>query len=137
MSVSVYRGSEAQSPFAGNSVGNVTFMVGAEASNVINVGLQFKGQSLGDGTERCNLFAYLSDDANGDSIVAVAPSGGVAVGTDGLAIPLVAGKAWNITSEADGDVDLNITHVGAKTCYLIVVLPNGGTVKSGAITFSA
>lgn len=113
------------------------FVIGAEAGNVINVAIQLKDADAADLAARGAVHAYLSDDANGDSIVAAAPDGGVAIGTDGLAIPLVAGKAFLLVSEADGDVDLNITHAaGAKTAYLILVMPNGKLVASGAITFA-
>ena len=84
------------------------------------------------------MFAYISDDAAGDSIAATAPDGGVAIGTDGLAVPVVANKAWQLVSESDGDIDLTLTHAaGADTFYLIVVLPSGQLVASDAITFAA
>lgn len=83
------------------------------------------------------VYAYLSDDANGDSIAATAPSGGVAIGTDGVLIPLVADKAFILISEADGDIDLAITEAGTDTFYLIIVLPTGKLVASAAITFAA
>jgi hypothetical protein len=69
--------------------------------------------------------------------VATAPSGGGAIGTDGLAIPVVAGKAWQLTSESDGDIDITFTETGAKTMYLVLVLPTGKLVISTAITFAA
>lgn len=116
---------------------DVDFTVGSESTNVINVALQLNDASGAALATRAAVFAYLSDDANGDSIAATAPDGGVAIGTDGLAIPLVAGKAWTLVSEADGDIDLNITESGAATWYLIVVLPNGKLAASDAITFAA
>lgn len=115
---------------------DVDFVIGAQAGDVINVGLQLNNA---DGTAlatRAALYAYLSDDANGDSIAATAPDGGVAIGTDGLAIPLVAAKAFLLVSEADGDIDLDITESGATTWYLVLLLPNGKLVASAAITFA-
>jgi hypothetical protein len=126
---------------SGGKIGRVCdvgFTIGAEAANVINVALQLKDANGDDLNERANVAAYLSADANGDAIAATAPDGGVAVGTDGLAIPVVASKAFLLTSESDGDVDLNLTHAaGALTLYLIVVLPTGVLKASGAITFAA
>lgn len=114
-----------------------TFVVGAEAANVKNVSVQLKDADGADLAIRGSVLAYLSDDANGDSVIGTAPDGGVAIGTDGLAIPLVASKTFLLTSESDGDIDINITHAaGAKTCYLILVLPNGKLTASGAITFA-
>lgn len=116
---------------------DVGFTIGAEASNVITVAVQLKDARTGlDLAERRQVFAYLSDDANGDSIVATAPDGGWAAGTDGLYIPVVASKAGFFTSESDGDIDIAITHAaGAKTVYLIVVVC-GLLHKSAAITFA-
>lgn len=44
---------------------------------------------------------------------------------------------FSLVSEADGDIDVNITHVGAGTFYLILEMPSGELKSSGAITFSA
>lgn len=119
-------------------VAGATIVVGAEdGSNVINVTIQLTDAAGADLAIRSSVFAYLSDDANGDSVVATAPDGGVAVGTDGLAIPLVAGKAFQLVSESDGDIDLSITESGDKTEYLIIILPTGKLVASDAITHAA
>ena len=61
----------------------------------------------------------------------------MAVGTDGLLIPVVANKAFVLTCEADGDVDLNVVEAGGATWYLVLVMPDGSHVVSGAITFAA
>lgn len=116
-------------------VNQVTITVGTEAANAINVAIQLK-DGVKDLGQRGSVFAYLSDDANGDSVAGTAPDGGVAIGTDGLAIPLVAGKAFQLVSEADGDVDITITESGVDTWYLVVVLPDGRLVVSDAITFA-
>lgn len=116
-------------------IDGVEFTIGAEAGNVINVGIQLKNGAL-DLTERAGVMAYLSADANGDALAVTAPSAGVAIGTDGLAIPLVADKAFILVSEADGDIDLDIGEAAADTWYLVVVLPGGALVVSDAITFT-
>jgi len=116
---------------------SASFVIGAETGgNTINVGVQIKDANGADIGTRQQLRAYLSDDANGDSIAGTAPSGGVAIGTDGLAIPVVAGKAFLLTTEADGDIDLNVVEAGVATWYLIIVMPNGKLAPSGAITFA-
>jgi len=114
--------------------------VGAEgAGSIINAAVQLIDKDNGNEVaERIALFGYLSDDAYGNSVVSSAPDGGWAIGTDGLLIPVVANKAAQFTTENDGDLDINITHAaGAKTCYLVLVMPDGQLVVSGAITFSA
>ena len=116
-------------------VGGVEFTVGA--SDTGTVGIQLVDHSGDDLAVRGSVFAYLSDDANGDSIAGTAPSGGVAIGTDGVLIPVVAGKAFFLCSEADGDIDIVLTEAAADTWYLVVVLPNGTHRVSGAIVFTA
>lgn len=113
-----------------------TFVVNAAAGNVITTNIQ-----LTDGTGtalavRASLFAYLSDDANGDSVAATAPDGGWAAGTDGVLIPLVAGKAAQLVSEADGDIDVAVTESGTDTFYIVLVLPSGKLKASGALAFT-
>lgn len=112
------------------------FVIGAQAGDVINVAVQLNKADGNPAALRTNVFAYLSDDANGDSIAGTAPSGGWAIGTDGLLIPVVAGKAAQLISEADGDIDINITEAGADTWYLVIVHPSGKLSVSDAITFA-
>jgi hypothetical protein len=113
-----------------------TITVGAEAANAIAVAIQLEDKKNGGPiSERASILAYISDDANGDSVAGTAPTS-VAIGTDGLAIPLVAGKCFLLTSEVDGDIDLAIGEAGADTWYLVLVMPHGELVVSGAITFT-
>lgn len=123
-------------PFkSANAVNYAAFTIGAEDANIINVGIQFKDSRGNDCPERVSVLAYISDDAEGDDVTASAPTT-VAIGTDGLAIPLVAGKTFLLTSEVDGDLDLNLTYAGgAATWYLNIVMPDGSIVTSSAIAF--
>jgi hypothetical protein len=114
--------------------------VGTEAAgSIINAAVQLIDKDNGNEiAERIGIYAYLSDDAYGNSVVSTAPDAGWAIGTDGLLIPVVANKAALFITENDGDLDINITHAaGAKTCYLVLVMPDGQLYVSGAITFSA
>lgn len=117
---------------------DATFTIGAEAANVINVAIQLKSdKAQANMAARRALFAYFSDDANGDSIVATAPSGTVVIGTNGVLYDVgAAKKVFQLVSEAAGTIDINITEVGIKTLYLVLVMPNGRLVPSGAITFA-
>lgn len=265
----------------GAPLGTPSFVIGAEAGNTINVAIQLKDGLGADLAVRGRVRAYLSDDANGDSLAAAAPTGGSSIGADGVLVPtpsslgdkvlvhgnlavdggdatkfqtqqaacitingvpvrkdataaivfsaahqiatdgkwgiiavqidtagnfstkvpaspqsyadeataiaalpaadagtrvvgyitiqtkagagvewdantddmtaasdcaaanfydtteqsLEAAKAFDLVSEADGDIDLNIVESGAKTFYLVLVLPNGKLAPSGAITF--
>lgn len=118
------------------SPASATIVVGTEVPNDINVTIQLEDADGTDIATRASVFAYLSDDANGDSVTGTAPDGGVAIGTDGLAIPIVAGKFFLLTSESDGDIDITLTDSGTPTFYLIVIHPSGLLTASGAITFA-
>ncbi len=115
---------------------NARITVAAENTNVVAVQIQLLDSGGVDLAVRGSVFAYLSDDANGDSIVATAPDTVAAV-TDGVVVPLIAGKYFALMSEADGDIDINVTEDGTKTCYLVVVLPSGQHVVSAAIPTAA
>lgn len=118
--------------------------VGTEAANAINVAIQLKDSKGNDCPSRRTILAYLSDDAYGDSIVATEPNTSVLIGTDGLLIPLLTGAAgaelnmsvFMLVSEVDGDIDITITNTTADTFYLILVMPDGRLLASGAITFT-
>lgn len=116
---------------------DATITVGAEGTNAIDVTIQLKDANGDDLAVRGAVRAYLSNDANGDSIITTAPSGHVAIKTDGVCAHLITDKVFELISESDGDIDLTITEAGALTCYLILILPNGKLKASGAITFAA
>lgn len=68
-------------------LGTPSFVIGAEGGNTINVAIQLKDINGADLAVRGVVHAFLAGDANGDSLVTVAPSGGVVIGTDGVLIP--------------------------------------------------
>lgn len=117
---------------------NADITVGAEAGNVINVGIQLEDwlnqSELG---ERAKIFAYLSDDANGDSIAGTVPDS-VAIGTDGLMIPL--GTILTDALLAIGTLAIWTTTDQFKTTtianYLISGLEYNKAVETG-LEFSA
>lgn len=125
-----------RSPYETVLVRNVSFIVGVEGTNAINVAVKLKDDGYANLSERGNVFAYLSDDANGDSIAATAPSTGWAIGTDGLLIPVVANKAAQLVSESNGNIDITITEAGVATWYLVLITPDGRLHVSGPITFA-
>lgn len=125
------------SPYDYTAVNDVGFTVGTETVNVITVAVQLKKPDGSDIAVRANVRWFLSDDANGDSLVGTAPDGGVAAGTDGWVSQTVTGKRGDAMSESDGDIDIAITHAaGAKTVYLGIILPDGTLKMSGAIIFA-
>lgn len=119
------------------NVQSASFSIGAEASNAITVSIQLKDALGRDCAIRQSVSAYLSSDANGDSVEAASATLSVAGGTDGSTIELATDNCFLLVSEADGDIDVVITEtVGANTFYLNLVMPDGRIVTSGAITFT-
>jgi hypothetical protein len=124
----------ADSPFyAANKVNRASFTIGAEAVDVINVAAQLKDANNAAVAERCSVMGFLSQDAEGDSLAAALDT--VAIGTNGVAIPLITGRAFQFVSNASGQFDINITENATGTWYLHLVMPDGSLVSSGAITF--
>lgn len=112
------------------------FTVGAEAANAINVAVQLYDRDNGNEIdERVGLAWYLASNATGDAI-ATAPTGGIAIGTDGLLLEWTNNVSGWVVSEADGDIDVTITDSGTPTMYLVLVAPDGKLYVSGAITFA-
>jgi len=117
------------------ALADAVITVGAEAGGAIAVGIQLQDASGVDLEHSAGIMAYISDNDDGSSVTATAPTS-TAIGTDGLAIPIVTGKTFLLVSEADGDIDLAIGEPSAGTWYLVLVLPNGKLVVSDAITFA-
>ena len=113
-----------------------TMAVGTIGGDTINVTIQLTDFLGNDLATRANLIAYLSDDANGDSIAGTAPNTSPAIGTDGVLGPLVTDKVFLLISESDGDIDIDITDSGADTWYLILYMPDGRLVASDAIVIA-
>ena|SRR3990167_4944877 len=137
--ITLHDGKHQSAPKEFGSVGELytaSFTIGTEAANVINVAIQLQDISSSDLATRATLVAFLSDDANGDSVTATGPSSESAVGTDGVLTALVTKKVYLLTGESDGDIDIDITETGVATWYLILVMPDGRHVASGAITFA-
>ena len=128
----------AQAPFmAANVVGHVSFAVGPLTSHVINVAVQLQDANWQNLTQRGAVRAYLSDNADGSTLTATAPGTSVGIGTNGLELELVTKKVFELVSNASGQVDLNLSdNTGAKTWYLVVILPDGSLNISPAMIFS-
>jgi len=115
----------------------VTMVVGAEAADVINVACQFEDAYGNPLTQVGALPFYLADDAAGTTPSTSAPAGGIAIGTDGALIENVANLSGLAISEADGDIDIDLTNATTTpTFYLCFVLPTGLLAISDAITFA-
>lgn len=118
----------------GGAVAGAGITVGAEVTNVRAIAIQLRDGQGNDLATRGAVQIAVFADANGDAFVATGGSTGIAVGTDGALLPLVAKKLFLAVSEADGDIDLTWTDTGTEAAYLGVILPNGKLVMSAALT---
>lgn len=115
----------------------VTMVVGIEAANQINVACIFEDAHGKAMTKVGTLQFYLSDDADGAIPTAAVPDGGIAIGTDGTLVELVANQLGLAICGVDGLLDIDIDDVtGTPTWYLCFVLPTGKLAISDAITFA-
>ncbi len=108
--------------------------VGAEAGDARAITIQLKDANGNDinYVETVEIIMFLN--AAMTAFVVTGGSTGIAIGTDGALLTVVAKKYFLATSEADGDIDLTWTDTGTEAAYLGVRLPNGRVVVSSALT---
>lgn len=124
-----------EAPFdAACVVDNVTFVIGAETGgNTINVAMKFLDATGVPCWQKASVEAFLSDSATVLALTATTPTS-VAIGTNGSILAEVAGKMFNLISNAAGLCDINIVKNTPTTYFLVVILPTGKIVVSGPIT---
>lgn len=114
---------------------DATVTVGDEAANARTITVQLK-DAFGNDINYVETFELFVFADNGRlAFASTGGSTGVAAGTDGALLALVAKKAFVCTSEADGDFDATYTDTGTEACYVGIRLPNGRFVMgSQALT---
>ena len=92
-----------------------------------NVAMQFKDVAGNDVSHPITVNCYLSTDSAGQTLaIDSTDTTEIAIGTDGTILAELAADIMAVcVSEADGDLDLEITVVDGKTVYFNVVMPNG------------
>ena len=110
---------------------HATITVGAEATNVrtINIALfDAEGRAI-DYVETFEIVVFSSA-----AMTAFATGGstGVAIGTNGALLALVAKICFLATSESDGTWDGTWTDIGTESVSVAVRLPNGNVIPSTA-----
>lgn len=113
---------------------DASITVGAEAGDARAITIQLKdadGNDI-DYVETVEVHMFLN--AARTAYVVTGGSTGIAIGTDGALLALVAKKVFIATSEADGDIDLTWTDTGTEAAYLGLKLPNGKFIMSDALT---
>lgn len=111
---------------------DASIVVGAEAADARTITIQLK-DARGDDIDYVETFELIVF-ANADRTAFATTGGstGIAIGTDGALLALVAKKVFLCTSEADGDWDGTWTDIGTESVALGVRLPNGRIVMTAA-----
>ena len=118
----------------GNAGTYPVITVGAESTSVINVAVQYNTLDGSAATEAVSSYVYFTTDAAGQTLASIA----AAIGTDGTVIATdTSAVAYRCVSEADGDLDLDVTKAGAYTAYMHVINPDGTLTTSSVMTFGA
>ena len=119
----------------GNAGTYPVITVGTESTSVVNVAVQFNTLDGTAATEAVVSHVYITTDAAGQTLASVAS----AVGTDGAILNTITASvaSYVCVSEADGDLDLDVTKAGAYTAYLHVVNPDGTLTTSSVLNFGA
>lgn len=116
---------------------DATITVGAEGASVANqreITIQLKdadGNDI-DYVETFEIIMFTT--AARTAFATTGGSTGLAIGTDGALLAIVAKKHFIATSEADGDWDGTYVDTGTEPVFMGVRLPNGRIVMSSALT---
>ena len=111
---------------------DATITVGADSTNVRAITIQLKdvtGDDI-DYVDEGEIVVFAK--AARTAYATTGGSTGLAIGTHGALLTLVAKKRFTATSEADGDIDLTWTDTGTESVAIGVKLPTGRFVMTGA-----
>ena len=113
---------------------DATITVAAEIANARAITIQLKDANGADIDYVATVEILVFLDAAMTAFVVTGGSTGIAIGTDGALLTVVAKKYFIATSEADGDIDLTWTDTGTEAAFLGVRLANGRVIVSSALT---
>ena len=111
---------------------DASITVSDEDTNVRTITIQLKDAYGNDISEVTAFQLAVFANAAGTAYATTGGSTGVAIGTDGALLAVVAKKLFHCTSESDGDWDGTWTDTGTESVAIGVILPNGNVVISEA-----
>jgi hypothetical protein len=111
---------------------DVSIAIGAEVANVRSITLQFKKADGSDVDVVTPFWLAVFTDTTATAYATTGGSTGIAIGTDGALLAVIAKKLFHATTEADGDWDGTWTDTGTEQVALGVILPTGRLVMSAA-----
>ncbi len=110
---------------------DASITVSDETNDVRTITIQLKDANGAD-IDYVETFQLIVFSSAAMTAFATGGSTGVAIGTDGALLALVAKKVFLCTSEADGDWDGTWTDTGTESVSVAVRLPNGRVIPSTA-----
>lgn len=122
---------------AWNAFNKATFTIGTKQTNTINVAVQLRDPRNSPIQQKVAARVWLASAAVGHPVSGVATTSALAIGTNGVLLTIeVTGLMALVLSDASGRFDLNLVQtVGGTTYYMVVQMPDGSIVVSGAIAF--
>lgn len=133
--MSLRRNTPKQSPWPSNHVCGADFTVNANVDDTITVNVQLLNQDSGNLTSVGLVKWWISTDAAG-LVMSTALHGSVAAGSNGTVVNEVSAKSGFALSNADGEIDFDLLHVGDRTVYLCIGLPDGSIDVSSVLTYT-
>jgi hypothetical protein len=121
-----------EAPFnAACVVDSVSFVIGASAAHIVNVGMTFLDASGNVIAQKAAVDVYLASAADG--LTEASAPDGLAIGTNGVFVTQQTNLSGKVVCNASGLADLNVTKTAGGTYYLAAVMPDGKLVLSSAI----
>ena len=117
-------------------VHDATITVPAISSDTFAVTIQLKDWAGNDLEEAAHIHCYVSSTSTGLDPTAISAEITTTSGGDGATLVSLAKYSWELISEADGDIAIDVTDDGSDTLYLVLVMPDGRLVVSGALAFT-
>lgn len=102
-----------------------TVAVSATATSPRPIVIQLKDSEGNDIDYVETVMVGVFSDVTRTAFTTTGGSTGIAIGTDGALLAMVAKKLFLATSEADGDIDLTHTDSGTDAAWIGIRLPNG------------
>lgn len=115
---------------------DATITVPTISSNTFAVTIQLLDYAGNDLTVPASVLCYVASDSAGLDSSDLTSEITITSGGDGSTFVVLAKYAWQLISEADGDIAIDVTDTGTDTLYLVLVMPNGKLVVSGALAFT-
>ena len=121
-----------------DGVCGATMVVGDAHADTVAVNIQLTDYDGEDIAYAASVLMYLASEATGLAYNTTALTTEVSIGTDGSFALIKDDCLYQLTSEADGDIDITMSYTtGAKDFYVVIVLPNGKLVVSTKLEFQA